>query len=337
MKPRVSRVAFVPLVLFLLTHGANAAPPSTSTSSSSGGSSLPPCVITGTDPGPIDDIDLDAAADCEDAGVPLLQFRSLPAPALETQSVGKAGYSYVGVYSDESVDAQANGVSARLSVTNPAVPHGSYVCTDPRAGETTDFVAHRLMVRWLDDPNGLDIYHRYTWIEIGWTESANYPDQRNIYSATNITTRLPTYDSRTHTGFALTDGVQIPFLIKRSSGSDKWRAQIYWQGSWKLLRQVVRNASATRVEVFSETNNGCSEENIAPGTSRHGNTNLSRQPIRIKDASFEWKLWDPINYPAVASGGFTRTSSQRLCPGASTVCEQATWTQSWYDFTTAAP
>ena len=287
---------------------------------------LPPCVLTEAPQGPIDDVDLE--------GQPTCQVTTVSVGPPRTNPVGSSpGYKWVGLYTDKNYYAEnwINGISARMTIGDPGVSH---VPSCPPG--SADFVAHRIMVGWVDPvPPGVGL----SWIELGWIEEqATLEDKRTMYFA-HYDAPTGQGDDRRAPGFNMTTGTAYPLLIKRDTNHPNfYKVQIYYRGEWHLLWAYYRAEAADWAEVFSETYYGCTNQEIAPGSTHHGNQVVTpdRQPIRLKSSLMSWWLWNSANFPSNAYGGPTRTRSTRTCIGSLTaVCETATFTSSWYDFTTS--
>ena len=325
-------LASVVLSLAALAAPSHADP--TSPQSTSSLNPLPPCPtpLPGG-PGVIDGLPLEADADCLAAGTPVLDgLYSAPIEdnlPEEPSGTGRPGASRVGIYTDSARNAALNGISVRLLVDDVELPYNNGI--DQQAGCTRkDFNGHHLMVKWLENPNGLSVEQQFTWLEVGWWERTTGPNKRTIYAAVNVASEAD-YKPVEFPAYDLPDGTQVPFLLFRKNGS--WIAQMFWQGTWAKLGSIDKfDRSAQRAEVVSETYTGCSRLEIHPGITRIGNANADRQPLRLKNAAWEWRKWDSTNFPSHQDGGITRTNSRRLCIDDDAVCEQIRWDNAWWNF-----
>lgn len=315
---------------------------------------LAECIITTTDPGPnsFAESRLEEDPVCEATGTPVAGVFGLPIDAFPEvpTATGTAGYKYVGVYSDANYGPnpgrpdggiRTNGVSVRIKVTDPTVPHPGPACTY-QGRPTWDMVAHRIMVKWVYNPAGATTLLKYAWLEVGWRERANGADDQYIYASINqpwladTNPAAETYSSFDYGQFSLDPGDSLPFLIKRA-WDHPWRAQVFYEGRWRYLKYAGFSnlpESLPMFETFSETSTLCGGQEIRVGSTSGyiGSTNDDYQPLRVKDSQMVWHKYTQASYPSTNAGGPSRTNSTRLCIGSSYACESAVWNGNWYAF-----
>lgn len=165
-------------------------------------------------------------------------------------ALAHSGYHFNGAITD----SQAYGVRADIEVSNPHVPSG------PIGGPADHYVA-RILAR--DGSGGCGGIHwlEAGWGEVGWDRGPDNFNRRAVFTYDTILCDWLFYDDQypVVTGQTITVMLAPHSSCTSSSTSCSWRASIYWNGVWQLLRAVVLPFNNTaQMQEYGEAQNATS-------------------------------------------------------------------------------
>ncbi|HEX7169037.1 MAG TPA: PKD domain-containing protein [Acidimicrobiales bacterium] len=198
--------------------------------------------------------------------------RALPAP--------NPGYNWLG---GQTNNYGSVGIYGALNVVDPASPHTS-----------TDFLAHRIMVKSCDSSRWLEI----GWAEVGWRANAQY-----IYSFNTVTNTWMFFDQ-----YPIASGSRI-WVALVHVGNNVWEAQLFWNGAWQTLVSVnpgsgIGCGNEQYVEPYKPTTN-FNFPTITTGDGTSGGMKIARP----SDAA--WLTWNtsiPTLENNASSDGYYNTT-----------------------------